>query len=274
MYLYDIAILSKAPKQHTNHVRRVLSLLNCAGAALRLKKCSFFTNTVDYLGYKTSPRRLDLVFPATSAVRRLKLPTSTTEPRSYLRLHNVFAQFVFSTARIAASLKKGLYYKTERKCLAKVWSATLLHSYLERNRLLTHTGLEAFNCILNFMDPTGRLDQWCRRFSAYSFNDVHRAGINQQIADPLSHLNTFGQGRRPQEDELPIYEIDNLYNSHESVHSTAHNEKHAQKLSNTNPSVDKTEYASPTTVIRIQVQKEVNFSHTKAAQVEQRSCEL
>lgn len=49
LYLDDKAIPSRSQTEHIALVRKVLMLLNNPGVVLRLKKCLFYTKTIDYL---------------------------------------------------------------------------------------------------------------------------------------------------------------------------------------------------------------------------------
>lgn len=107
-YLDDIVIFSRTPQEHIGHVRKVLTLLHDAGVTLQLKKCKFFTETINYLGHVIRPRRLDISSHTTDAIRGLKALTSLTELRSFLGLCNVFRRFVPNFARLAAPLHQRL----------------------------------------------------------------------------------------------------------------------------------------------------------------------
>lgn len=73
-YLDDIVVPYKTPEQPIEHVRKVLSLLNSAGAAFKLSKCNFFTYIIAYLYLVIHPRQLEPVFHITDAILGLKPP--------------------------------------------------------------------------------------------------------------------------------------------------------------------------------------------------------
>lgn len=50
LYLGNFLIFSKTAEDQSEHVRSVLSLLQQAGAALKLKTCEFFSGTIGSLG--------------------------------------------------------------------------------------------------------------------------------------------------------------------------------------------------------------------------------
>ena len=108
VYLDDIVVFSKTGEEHIDHVRSVLSLLADAGVTLKLKKCFFFTDKIDYLGHVIRPGKLQIAEHTTDAIRQLQAPTNLTELRSFLGLCNVFRRFVPNFARIAAPLNRKL----------------------------------------------------------------------------------------------------------------------------------------------------------------------
>lgn len=104
--LEDIVISRMEPKWLIEHVRKVLPLLKNAGATLKLKLCSFATDTIDYLGHLIRPRWLKLAFYTTDAKRGLVSQSNNADFRSLLVVWNVFRRFVPNIARIAAPLSQ------------------------------------------------------------------------------------------------------------------------------------------------------------------------
>ncbi len=58
VYLDNILIYSKNSDEHTDYVRQVLEQLQQYGLFVKLSKCSFYTDTVDFLSYVVSPTRV------------------------------------------------------------------------------------------------------------------------------------------------------------------------------------------------------------------------
>lgn len=102
VYLDDIVTFSKVPQQHTDHVRRVILLLNRAGASIKLKKFKFFMDSINYLDQVIYPRRLDFASHTTDAIRGIQPPTKLTEPCLCLGLDNIFEWFIPNFAQITA----------------------------------------------------------------------------------------------------------------------------------------------------------------------------
>ena len=108
VYLDDIIIFSPDYESHLEHVDRVLSALQSAGVSLKLRKCNFFADSVDYLGHVITPGKLHVSTTNTDAVRGFKAPRTQTELKSFLGLCNVYRRFVPNFARTAAPLQQFL----------------------------------------------------------------------------------------------------------------------------------------------------------------------
>ena len=117
VYLDDVIIFSKNFDDPLKHVQEILQCLEDAGFSLKLKKCDFFKNEVDYLGHVVMPGKLAVAQRTIEAVKHFKLPETQTHIKSFLSLCNVYRRFVCNFARIAAPLnallKKGMPAKLE-----------------------------------------------------------------------------------------------------------------------------------------------------------------
>lgn len=78
-----------------------MGLLPTASVSLKLKKCFFYEDLIDYLGHVVLPCRLVISMRATDAIGGLQHPTNETELKSLFWLCNVIIMFVPNLARIA-----------------------------------------------------------------------------------------------------------------------------------------------------------------------------
>ena len=116
VYLDDVIIFSPDRKSHLKHVDDALYLLRKAGLSLKLRKCRFFSEMVDYLGHVIRPGRLGVAERNTEALRHAAPPRTQTELRSFLGLCNVYRRFVPKFPAIAAPLNAYLT-KANLPCL-------------------------------------------------------------------------------------------------------------------------------------------------------------
>ena len=106
VYLDDIIIFSPDYESHITHVDEVLSAIQAAGVSLKLRKCKFFADHVDYLGHVITPGKLHVATTNTDAIRGFLPPRTQTELKSFLGLCNVYRRFVPNFARTAAPLQR------------------------------------------------------------------------------------------------------------------------------------------------------------------------
>lgn len=102
VYIDNIVVFSRSIAEQIDHVKHVLPLLRHAGVILKLKKCKFLTETIDYMGHVTCPRRLKNASHTTDAIERLKGRRNITELKSFLNLFNAFRRLVPNLARFAS----------------------------------------------------------------------------------------------------------------------------------------------------------------------------
>ena len=136
VYLDDVIVFSKSRQDHLSHVAEALTLLGNAGLSLKLKKCHFFAETVDYLGHVIRPGRLGVAEKNTNALKAAPLPRTQTELRSFLGLCNVYRRFVPRFSAIAAPLN-ALLAKGTPPQLGPLPSAAITAFNLLRERLLS-----------------------------------------------------------------------------------------------------------------------------------------
>jgi Reverse transcriptase (RNA-dependent DNA polymerase) len=104
VYLDDVIIYSTDRETPLRHVDEALALLREAGLSLKLAKCHFFKDTVDYFGHVIRPGRLGVAENNTDSLKGATLPRTQTELRSFLGLCNVYRRFVPRFAALAAPL--------------------------------------------------------------------------------------------------------------------------------------------------------------------------
>lgn len=104
VYLDDVIVFSRSISDHIAHLDHVLGLLRAAGVSLKLKKCHFFQERVDYLGHVITPGKLSVAKSGAAAFRDCTFPKTLTQPRSFLGACNVYRRFVKDFVKIARLL--------------------------------------------------------------------------------------------------------------------------------------------------------------------------
>lgn len=87
-------IFSKSFEDHIKHLDEVLQLLQACSISLKLRKCSFFREAVDYRGHILLHGRLAASKDSTSEIPGVVFPREKTQLRSFLGSCNVFRRFI------------------------------------------------------------------------------------------------------------------------------------------------------------------------------------
>ena len=106
VYIDDILIFSKTVEDHIRHVDEILTTLTEANITLKISKCRFFSDTVEYLGHLIKPGQLQIDDTNTKSLKEAKPPTTKSELRSFLGLSNVYRRFIKKFAVLAYPLNQ------------------------------------------------------------------------------------------------------------------------------------------------------------------------
>ena len=130
-YLDDIIVFSRGWQEHLDRLRMVFSRLREANLCLAPRNCTLAKSSVIFLGHHVSedglrpdPRLLD-------SIRKIPIPTTVTQVRSFLGLVGYYYRFIKGFSKIAAPLNRLL----EKKCPFK-WDNECAQAYQELKALL------------------------------------------------------------------------------------------------------------------------------------------
>ena len=104
VYLDDVIIFSDTWPEHVAHVRNVLERLGEAGLTLKLKKCQFGTQSIEYLGYRITPEGIYPDEKKVEGVRQFEKPAKRKDLQSFLGFAGVLRKFIKNYSLIARPL--------------------------------------------------------------------------------------------------------------------------------------------------------------------------
>jgi len=106
IYLDDILIYSDNIDIHRTHVREVLRRLRKNGLFAGAHKCSFHTNSIDYLGYILSPTGLSMDSVKIQAIQDWPEPRKVKDIQSFLGFANFYHRFIHNYSDIVVPLTR------------------------------------------------------------------------------------------------------------------------------------------------------------------------
>lgn len=104
VYLDDILIYSRTREEHESHVRQVLELLRQHQLRASLKKCAFFQQSLEYLGFQVSAEGIAPTQSKVEAITKYPAPKTPKECMRFMGLANFYRRFVPHFSHIAAPL--------------------------------------------------------------------------------------------------------------------------------------------------------------------------
>ena len=106
VYLDDVAVFSKGPKEHLKKLRAVLERFKDTGLTLKLNKCSFLRRNIKYLGHKISQNGIEMDPDKTKTIESYQPPTNRDKVRSFLGLLSYYRAFIPGFSKKAEPLTK------------------------------------------------------------------------------------------------------------------------------------------------------------------------
>ncbi|XP_019059496.1 PREDICTED: uncharacterized protein LOC109117167 [Tarenaya hassleriana] len=104
VYFDNILIYSQDEKDHISHLEQVMTTLRKESLYANLKKCSFCTNELVFLGFVVSSQGLRVDGEKVKAIQEWPTPSTIGHVRSFLGLASFYRRFVWDFSSIAALL--------------------------------------------------------------------------------------------------------------------------------------------------------------------------
>ena len=115
VYFDDILIYSKNLEDHVAHLKLVLEVLRKESFFGNLKKCTFCTDQLVFLGFVVSAKGIEVDEEKVKAIHDWPTPTSVSQVRSFHGLASFYRRFVRDFSSLAAPLteviKKNIPFK-------------------------------------------------------------------------------------------------------------------------------------------------------------------
>ena len=104
VYFDDILIYNKSKEQHLDHFKQVCSILRRENLYANLKKCSFFTDSVIFLGFVVSSKGVSADPQKVKAIVNWPKPKNIHEVRSFHGLATFYHRFIRGFSTIMAPI--------------------------------------------------------------------------------------------------------------------------------------------------------------------------
>ena len=104
IYLDDINVFSKTPKEHIERLKGVCTKLVAAGLKLKPKQCEFFKLKIAYLGHIVSSKGIETDPKKVEAVKNWTVPKTVSDVQSFLGFTNYYRKFIKDYAKVARPL--------------------------------------------------------------------------------------------------------------------------------------------------------------------------
>jgi hypothetical protein len=104
VYLDDILIYSRDPKEHAKHVRMVLERLRAFRLYAKLSKCRFNSSEVSFLGFRISTDGVSMEPDRVATIMDWPTPESFNEVQVFLGFANFYRRFIEGYSRVTRHL--------------------------------------------------------------------------------------------------------------------------------------------------------------------------
>ena len=198
VYIDDILVCSRTFDDHVRHLQAVFDRLRTANLKLKVQKCVFLRDEVQYLGHTISKHGIAPDPSKVSKVQNFPVPTDLNKLRQFLGLASYYRRFIKNFAAVAAPL-----HALTKKDVSYVWTVQCQEAFQQLKQLLcsapvlaypqfgpghqfvleTDASLAGLGAVLSQNDDKGHLHP-----VAYASRALHKHEVNYHITE----LETLG----------------------------------------------------------------------------------
>ncbi|KAF0712303.1 Uncharacterized protein FWK35_00035850, partial [Aphis craccivora] len=113
----DISISGKTRSEHNNRLENVLNKLQNSGLKVKVEKCKFLKNSIEYLGHILDGNGIHSTEKHIEAIKNVVVPNSLSELKSFLGMVTYYIKYIPNSAEFLEPL-----YKLTRKEEDFIWS--------------------------------------------------------------------------------------------------------------------------------------------------------
>ena len=142
IYLDDIVIFSKIPKEHLDRLRAVFESLKEAKLKLKPSKCEFFKQKLMYLGHVVSVNGIQTDPKKVEVIQKWPISTNVIEVCSFLGFTKFYCRLIWKYAQVAKPLYKLISGKSvARKQNLIKWHHDCQEAFDKLKELCTSTAI-------------------------------------------------------------------------------------------------------------------------------------
>lgn len=142
VFLDDVIITGVNNQSHLDTLHEVFKRLKNYGLKIKKEKCTFFADSVTYLGFVIDKDGVHTCPKKVEAIKNVKVPTNVSELRSFLGLVMYYAKFVPNISMILAPLyqllQKDVKFQWDTQCDA---AFNKVKQVLVSSKVLAHYSL-------------------------------------------------------------------------------------------------------------------------------------
>ena len=143
IYLDDNITFSRTAEEHLSHIKQIFEILRYVHLSMKLSKCHFFTNEIQYLGHILSTKGIMPLSSQTQVTNNMHPPKKAKQECTFLELIGYYRKFIRNFTKMAKPL-------TLLTCQKAKFEWTPIHhaAFLTLKESVTQTP------ILCYPDPT------------------------------------------------------------------------------------------------------------------------